>query len=155
MRRRLDAASCTTLVLLAVAPRCSSARLRRERRDSRATLNTSRSTRCPSRTRSRSISGIQKGFFAQHGIEIKKKALQSGNDIVLALANDNGDIGYLGYVPAMIARTQGIPFTLVAASEVEGTSRRRQLAEHHRQGQLELDPHARQISPARRSPSTR
>src|SRR2546423_12893475 len=49
--------------------------------------------------------GISKGFFAKHGIEIKKQLLQSGNDIVLALANHNGDIGYLGYVPAMIART--------------------------------------------------
>ena len=66
--------------------------------------------------------GISKGFFANHGIEIKKQILQSGNDIVLALANHNGDVGYLGYVPMMIARTQGIPLTLVAASEVEGTS---------------------------------
>src|SRR5256714_2466588 len=66
--------------------------------------------------------GISKGFFAAHGIEIKKQVLQSGNDIVLALANHNGDIGYLGYVPMMIARTQGIPMTLVAGSEVEGTS---------------------------------
>ena len=30
--------------------------------------------------------GIQKGFFAAQGIEIKKNTLQSGNDIVLALA---------------------------------------------------------------------
>jgi NitT/TauT family transport system substrate-binding protein len=66
--------------------------------------------------------GIAKGFFDQQGITIKKSVLQSGNDIVLALSNNNGDIGYLGYVPMMIARTQGIPFTLVAASEVEGTS---------------------------------
>jgi NitT/TauT family transport system substrate-binding protein len=66
--------------------------------------------------------GISKGFFSSHGIEIKKQVLQSGNDIVLALANHNGDIGYLGYVPMMIARTQGIPLTLVAASEVEVTS---------------------------------
>jgi NitT/TauT family transport system substrate-binding protein len=66
--------------------------------------------------------GIQKGFFAAHGIEIKAQTLQSGNDIVLALANHNGDVGYLGYVPMMIARTTGIPLTLVAASEVEGTS---------------------------------
>jgi NitT/TauT family transport system substrate-binding protein len=66
--------------------------------------------------------GIAKGFFAAHGIEIKKQVLQSGNDIVLALANHNGDVGYLGYVPMMIARTQGIPMTLVAGSEVEGTS---------------------------------
>jgi len=66
--------------------------------------------------------GIQKGFFAAQGIEIKKTTLQSGNDIVLALANHNGDIGYIGYVPAMIARTTGIPVSIVAASEVEGTS---------------------------------
>ena len=66
--------------------------------------------------------GIQKGFFEKRGIEIKKQTLQSGNDIVLALSNHNGDIGYLGYVPMMIARTQGIPLQLVAASEVEGTS---------------------------------
>lgn len=66
--------------------------------------------------------GISKGFFDQQGITIKKVVFQSGNDIVLALANNNGDIGYLGYVPMMIARTSGIPFTLVTASEVEGTS---------------------------------
>jgi len=66
--------------------------------------------------------GIKKGFFEQQGIEIKKTTLQSGNDIVLALANHNGDIGYLGYVPMMIARTSGIPLQLIAASEVEGTS---------------------------------
>ena len=66
--------------------------------------------------------GVSKGFFSKRGIEIKKQLLQSGNDIVLALANHNGEIGYLGYTPMMIARTQGIPVTLVAASEVEGTS---------------------------------
>jgi NitT/TauT family transport system substrate-binding protein len=66
--------------------------------------------------------GIQKGFFDKQGITIKKVTFQSGNDIVLALANHNGDIGYLGYVPMMIARTTGIPLTLVAASEVEGTT---------------------------------
>jgi NitT/TauT family transport system substrate-binding protein len=66
--------------------------------------------------------GIQKGFFAKHGIEINKKVLQSGNDIVLAMANGQGDIGYIGYVPAIIARTQGIKFQVVAASDVEGTS---------------------------------
>src|ERR1043166_3064621 len=66
--------------------------------------------------------GIQKGFFADHGLEIKKTVLQSGNDIVLALANGNGDIGYIGYVPAMIGRTQGIKFTVVSASDDEGTT---------------------------------
>ncbi len=66
--------------------------------------------------------GIKKGFFSAQGIEINKRTLQSGNDIVLALANHNGEIGYLGWVPMMIASTSGIPVSAVAASEVEGTS---------------------------------
>ena len=66
--------------------------------------------------------GIKKGFFSAQGIEISKRTLQSGNDIVLALQNSTGEIGYVGWVPAMIARTQGIPLTAVAASDVEGTS---------------------------------
>ena len=35
--------------------------------------------------------GIKQGFFAAQGIEVKKVALQSGNDIVLALANSKAD----------------------------------------------------------------
>jgi NitT/TauT family transport system substrate-binding protein len=66
--------------------------------------------------------GIKHGFFEQQGIEINKRTLQSGNDIVLGLSNDQGEIGYVGWVPAMIARTQGIRIVAVAASDVEGTS---------------------------------
>jgi NitT/TauT family transport system substrate-binding protein len=66
--------------------------------------------------------GIKKGFFSAQGIEINKRNLQSGNDIVLALANNNGDIGYVGWVPAIIGRTQGIRLQALAASDVEGTS---------------------------------
>ena len=66
--------------------------------------------------------GIQKGFFAKQGIEIKKVFGQSGNDIVLKMANNDTDIGYIGYVPAILARTRGIPITVVSASETEGTS---------------------------------
>jgi NitT/TauT family transport system substrate-binding protein len=66
--------------------------------------------------------GIRHGFFQKRGISIRKVTLQSGNDIVLALANNNGEIGYIGYVPAMIGRTQGIPITIIAASDVEGTN---------------------------------
>ena len=34
--------------------------------------------------------GIKKGFFSEQGIEINKKTLQSGNDIILALQNSSG-----------------------------------------------------------------
>jgi NitT/TauT family transport system substrate-binding protein len=66
--------------------------------------------------------GVNKGFFAKYGITIKKQVFNSGNDIALALANHNGDIGYLGYEPMMAASISIAPFTLIAASEVEGTS---------------------------------
>jgi NitT/TauT family transport system substrate-binding protein len=66
--------------------------------------------------------GIQKGYFEAQGITINKRTLQSGNDVVLSVAAGNGEIGYLGFVPMFIGRTQGIPFTLVSASEVEGTN---------------------------------
>lgn len=66
--------------------------------------------------------GVTKGFFAEQNIEIKKVVLQSGNDIVLALANSKTDVGFAGFVPAFIARTNGIPITTLTTSEVEGTS---------------------------------
>jgi len=66
--------------------------------------------------------GINKGFFAAQGIEVERKTYQSGNDIVLALANGNGDVGYIGYTPAMIGLTQGIPIIVAAASETEGAT---------------------------------
>ena len=66
--------------------------------------------------------GIAQGFFSKRGIEIKKTLFQSGNDIVLAMANHNGDIGYIGWTPAIIARSQGIPVVTVSASDDEATS---------------------------------
>ena len=66
--------------------------------------------------------GIQKGFFEKRGIEIRKVTFQSGNDIILAMANNNGDIGYIGWTPAFIADTSGIDIVTAAASETEGTN---------------------------------
>ena len=85
--------------------------------------------------------GIKKGFFEQQGIEIKKITAQSGNDIMLGLANSNMDVGFAGWVPAMIARTYGDPDHRGRARARSRARIRRQLAEHPRQG-LELDPHA-------------
>ena len=38
------------------------------------------------------------------------------------MANHNGDIGYIGWVPAIIARSQGIPVVTASASDNEATS---------------------------------
>lgn len=66
--------------------------------------------------------GIKQGFFEAQGLDVKKVVLQSGNDIMLALANSKGEIGFAGWVPAMIARTSGVPITAITTSEVEGTN---------------------------------
>jgi NitT/TauT family transport system substrate-binding protein len=113
--RRLIFAACVLVLLAALGGSASGA-------PGKATLTTITVDTLPIANARPLDLGIAKGFFSSRGIEIKEQILQSGNDIVLALANHNGDIGYLGYVPMMIARTQGIPLTLVAASEVEGTS---------------------------------
>src|SRR5439155_23680531 len=52
--------------------------------------------------------GIKHGFFQAQGIDMTKRTLQSGNDIVLALSNRHGETGYVGWVPAMTASTGGI-----------------------------------------------
>ena len=84
--------------------------------------------------------GIKKGFFEQQGIEIKKITAQSGNDIMLGLANSNMDVGFAGWVPAMIARTSGIPISAITLSEVESTNRRP--TGRTSSSGVELDPHA-------------
>ena len=113
--RRLVFATCVLALLTALGGSASGA-------PDKATLTTITVDTLPIANARPLDLGIAKGFFSSRGIEIKEQILQSGNDIVLALANHNGNVGYLGYVPMMIARTQGIPLTLVAASEVEGTS---------------------------------
>jgi NitT/TauT family transport system substrate-binding protein len=115
VHRRLVFTACVLALLAAVGGSASGA-------PGKATLTTITVDTLPIANARPLDLGIAKGFFSSHGIEIKEQILQSGNDIVLALANHNGDVGYLGYVPMMIARTTGIPLTLVAASEVEGTS---------------------------------
>ena len=85
--------------------------------------------------------GIKKGFFEQQGIEIKKVTAQSGNDIMLGLANSNMDVGFAGWVPAMIATDDRDPHLRGGAQRGGEHESGEQLAEHPRQG-VELDSHA-------------
>lgn len=65
---------------------------------------------------------IDKGFFKRQGITIKTKLFQTGNDIVLSLVNHSGDVGFIGYVPAMVADSHGIPVRVVSASDDGGAT---------------------------------
>jgi NitT/TauT family transport system substrate-binding protein len=59
--------------------------------------------------------GIERGYFADEGIEIELTALQSGNEAVVQLAADNFDVA-LGGVSAGLfnAAERGVEFTIVA-----------------------------------------
>ena len=84
--------------------------------------------------------GIKKGFFAEQGIEINKRTLQSGNDVVLALAEQQRR-DRLPRLGADVHRPHaGDRAHRGRRERGRGNVRGRQLAEHPRQG-LELDPH--------------
>ncbi|HMO58316.1 MAG TPA: ABC transporter substrate-binding protein [Roseiflexaceae bacterium] len=59
--------------------------------------------------------GIERGYFANEGLEIELTALQSGNEAVVQLAADNFDVA-LGGVSAGLfnAAARGVKFTIVA-----------------------------------------
>ena len=130
-------------------------RSRRQRSEiARARVGDDHRRHAADRERAAAGSRDQEGLLrSARGSRSRKRTLQSGNDVVLALANGNGDIGYLGYVPMMIGRTQGIPFTAVAASEVEGTSELDNWQNIIVSGNSSI--RTPRTSPARRSPSTR
>ena len=83
--------------------------------------------------------GIKKGFFEQQGIEIKKITAQSGNDIMLGLANSNMDVGFAGWVPGDDRPDERNPDLRDHAERGREHEPGDELAEHRRQG-IELDP---------------
>ena len=72
---------------------------------------------------------------------------------MLALANNNVDIGFAGWETAMIARTNGIPISAIALSEVEGTNEAANWQNILVKGSSSI--RARPTSPGRPSRSTR
>jgi NitT/TauT family transport system substrate-binding protein len=61
--------------------------------------------------------GIDKGFFREQRLEIEPSPAQSGNEIVAAMVSGDVHFAFLGYVPAMSARAQGLPVKLVANAD--------------------------------------
>jgi NitT/TauT family transport system substrate-binding protein len=61
--------------------------------------------------------GIDKGFFREEGLEIEPAPAQSGNEIVAAMVSGDVQFAFLGYVPAMSARSRDLPIKLVANAD--------------------------------------
>jgi len=61
--------------------------------------------------------GMQKGFFKAEGLEIEPSIGQSGNELVTGMVSGSTDFAFLGYVPLMSARGQGLPVKVVANAD--------------------------------------
>jgi NitT/TauT family transport system substrate-binding protein len=61
--------------------------------------------------------GVKKGFFRAEKLDIEPVIAQTGNDVITAMVSGSTQFGFVGYVPAMVARSQGVPVKVVANSD--------------------------------------
>jgi NitT/TauT family transport system substrate-binding protein len=61
--------------------------------------------------------GAKKGFFEEEGLEIEPVIAQTGNDIITTMVSGDTQFGFVGYVPALSARSQDLPVKVVANSD--------------------------------------
>jgi NitT/TauT family transport system substrate-binding protein len=61
--------------------------------------------------------GMEKGFFREEGLELKPQVAQSGNELVTTLVSGDSQVAFLGYVPVIVARAQGLPLKVVANAD--------------------------------------
>jgi len=61
--------------------------------------------------------GMKKGFFKEEGLEVEPSIGQSGNELVTGMVSGSTDFAFLGYVPLMSARGQGLPVKVVANAD--------------------------------------
>lgn len=61
--------------------------------------------------------GMKKGFFKAEGLEIEPSIGQSGNELVTGMVSGSTQFAFLGYVPLMSARGQGLPVKVVANAD--------------------------------------
>jgi NitT/TauT family transport system substrate-binding protein len=61
--------------------------------------------------------GIKKGFFRAERLEVQPAPAQSGNEVAAAMISGANQFAFLGYVPAMSARSQRLPIKLIANAD--------------------------------------
>ena len=61
--------------------------------------------------------GAKKGFFKEEKLEIEPVIAQTGNDIITTMVSGDTQFGFVGYVPAISARSQDLPVKVVANSD--------------------------------------
>lgn len=59
--------------------------------------------------------GVQRGFFEQQGLDVKAEASTGGATVIPSLLSGDIDVAGSNMVSVMIAQSQGVPVTMVAA----------------------------------------
>jgi NitT/TauT family transport system substrate-binding protein len=62
--------------------------------------------------------GAKKGFFREEGIEVKPEMAQSGNELITGALSGSYGFIFAGYIPTIVARSKGLPITIVSASDI-------------------------------------
>ena len=62
--------------------------------------------------------GAKKGFFREEGIEVKPEVAQSGNELITGALSGSYGFIFAGYIPSIVARSKGLPITIVSASDI-------------------------------------
>jgi NitT/TauT family transport system substrate-binding protein len=61
--------------------------------------------------------GMEKGYFREEGLELTPQVAQSGNELATMLVSGDSQVAFLGYVPVIVARAQGLPLKVVANAD--------------------------------------
>lgn len=66
--------------------------------------------------------GMEQGFFEEEGIEIEPVVGEGGSQLITQMVADETKFAFIGYTPAIVARSQGLPVKLVSNADNGGTS---------------------------------
>jgi NitT/TauT family transport system substrate-binding protein len=61
--------------------------------------------------------GIDKGFFAQEKLRIEPQVGEGGNQIITTIVSGDNQFGFIGVLPAIVARSKGLPIKVVSAND--------------------------------------
>jgi NitT/TauT family transport system substrate-binding protein len=64
--------------------------------------------------------GVSQGFFEDEGLELETQMLGGGAAVTAAVVADEADIGFSNVASLVIARSQGLPITIVAPATQAG-----------------------------------
>lgn len=60
--------------------------------------------------------GIQKGFFAEQGLQVQPTQVDSGGTVLTGVVQGSYDIAFIAAVPAIVAASKGLPLVAIAGN---------------------------------------